>query len=76
MKIEELREMTLEELKQTLEDLLDELSNLRIQKATHQITNPSRIRMVKKDIARVKTLLREYELGISKPKVEESQEKE
>ncbi len=76
MKIEEMREMTIEELKQTLEDLLDELSNLRIQKATHQIADPNRIRMVKRDIARAKTLLREYELGISKPKVEESQEKE
>ena len=70
MKIQELREMTVEDLKNLLEDLKDELANLRIQKATHQLTNPSRIREVKRDIARVKTLLREYELGISKPKLE------
>ncbi len=70
MKIEELRTRTVEELNMTLEDYLDELANLRIQKATHQLVNPSRLRIVKKDIARIKTLLREYELGISKPALE------
>lgn len=70
MKIDELREMTQEELKGQLEDLLDEMANLNIQKATHQLVSPSRIRTVKKDIARIRTLLREYELGISKPKTE------
>ncbi len=68
MKAQELREMTIEELKGQLEDLLDELANLRIQSSTHQLANPSRIRMVKRDIARIKTILREYELGISQPK--------
>jgi large subunit ribosomal protein L29 len=68
MKAQELREMTIEELKDQLEDLLDELANLRIQSATHQLANPSRIRIVKRDIARIKTILREYELGISEPK--------
>ncbi len=68
MKSRELRELTVEELKQHLEDLLDEMSNLNIQRATHQLANPSRIRLVRKEIARAKTLLREYELGISKPK--------
>lgn len=67
MKASELRENTLEELKARLEDALDEMANLRIQKATHQLVNPSRIRIVKNDIARIKTLLREYELGISQP---------
>ncbi len=70
MKVEELRSMPIKELQDLLEDLKDELANLRIQKAMHQIDNPNRIRQVKRDIARVKTLLREYELGISKPKLE------
>ena len=67
MKIEELRSRTEEELKNTLEDYLDEMANLRIQKATHQLVNPSRLRIVKKDIARIKTLLSEYKSGISSP---------
>lgn len=71
MKPSELRSLPVEELKQQLEDLLDELANLNIQKAMHQLINPSRIRMVKKDIARIRTILREYELGISKPLIEE-----
>ncbi|MEJ2633782.1 MAG: 50S ribosomal protein L29 [Calditrichia bacterium] len=68
MKSTEIREFTLDELKARLEDLLDEMANLNIQKATHQLANPSRIRMVKKDISRINTILREYELGITKPK--------
>ena len=70
MKTSELRGLPEEELKEKLEDLLDELANLRIQKATHQLVNPSRIRQVKKGIARAKTLLVEYKLDISKPKIE------
>ena len=67
MKAAELRQMTIGDLKAQLEELKDELANLRIQKAMHQIQNPNRIREVKRDIARIKTILREYELGISKP---------
>ncbi len=70
MKTAELRTLSVEDLKQKLEDLADELANLRIQKATHQLTNPNRIGEVRKDIARHKTLLSEYEKGISQPKSE------
>lgn len=70
MKTPELRNLPPEEIKQRLDDLLDELANLRIQKATHQLVSPSRIREVKRGIARHKTLLREYQLGISKPKLQ------
>ncbi|NIS38245.1 50S ribosomal protein L29 [Candidatus Saccharibacteria bacterium] len=70
MKISELRGFPEEELQEKLDDALDELANLRIQKATHQLVNPSRIKIVKKDIARIKTLLREYQRGISKPRLE------
>jgi large subunit ribosomal protein L29 len=67
MKPQEIRELPIEELKTRLEDAMDELANLSIQKATHQLSNPSRIKIVKRDIARMKGILHEYELGISKP---------
>lgn len=70
MKVQEIRELPVEELKARLEDFKDELSNLNIQKATHQLANPSRIKIVKKNIARINCILHEYELGISKPKIE------
>ncbi len=62
MKAQELREMSREELLQTLEELYQEQFNLRFQLATRQLENTSRIRQVRKDIARVKTILREREL--------------
>lgn len=68
MKNTELRTLPVEEVKQLLDDALDELANLRISKAMHQLANPQKIRMVRKDIARYKTLIREYQLGISEPK--------
>jgi len=70
MKVREMREIPAEELKGKLEDFRDELANLNIQKATHQLANPSRIKLVRRNIAKVKCILREYELGISKPKTE------
>ena len=70
MKIQEMRELPVDELKGRLEDFKDELANLNIQKSTHQLANPSRIHIVKKNIARIHCILREYELGISKPKTE------
>ncbi len=62
MKANQLREMSQDELNQNLADLKSELFNLRFQLATGQLENPMRIREVKKDIARVKTILREREL--------------
>lgn len=70
MKMQEIRELPVQELKSRLEDFKDELSNLHIQKATHQLANPSRINIVKKTIAKINTVLHEYELAISKPKIE------
>jgi len=72
MKADELRALPIEELHQRLEELKDELANLRIQKGTLQLVNPSRIKLVKREIARINTILREYELGISKPLVQEN----
>ena len=62
MKASEIREMTAAELEKKLQDLKAELFNLRFQLAINQLDNPMRISAVKKDIARVKTVLRENEL--------------
>ncbi len=62
MKANKLHEMTSQELSNTLGDLKSELFNLRFQLATGQLENPIRIKTVKKDIARVKTILREREI--------------
>ena len=61
MKALKLRELTIEELKEKLKDLKAELFNLRFQHAINQLENPMRISAVKKDIARVLTILREME---------------
>ncbi len=62
MKTTEIREMTAEELGTKLVELKSELFNLRFQHAVNQLDNPMRISAVKKDIARVKTIIRENEL--------------
>lgn len=59
MRARELREMSTEELLQKERDLKEELFNLRFQRATGQLENIMRITHVKRDIARVKTILRE-----------------
>ena len=62
MKAPEIRELTADELNTKLSDLKAELFNLRFQLAINQLDNPMRIKAVKKDIARVKTVIRENEL--------------
>ena len=64
MKKSELTEMTVPELKTKLQDDFESLQNFRFQKALQQLENPVQIKHVKKEIAQVKTLLKEYELGI------------
>ena len=63
MKASELRESSVEELEIKLKDLKEELFNLRFQLAINQLENPTRIKAIKKDIARVSTVLRELELA-------------
>lgn len=63
MKASEIRELTAEELQTKLKDLKEELFNLRFQLAINQLDNPMRISAVKKDIARVLTVIREQELS-------------
>lgn len=64
MKANELRDLTSEELQKRLADCKAELFNLRFQLATGQLDNPMRVRDVRKNIARVKTVIRERDLGI------------
>ena len=66
--LEEIQDLPLEELKNRLEDLEIELSNLRFQQATHQINNPLLIRSTRRNIARIKTIMSEHEKGIRKTK--------
>ena len=63
MKAKEVREMSAVELETKLKDLKQELFNLRFQHATKQLDNPIRIAAVKKDTARVKTIIREKEIN-------------
>ena len=62
MKAAELREMSNAELTKKLAELKEELFNLRFQHAINQLDNPGRIETVKRDIARVTTVLRANEL--------------
>lgn len=63
MKVKEIRDLTTEELNQKEKELKKELFNLRFQLATGQLDNPKTISSIKKDIARVKTIVRERELS-------------
>jgi large subunit ribosomal protein L29 len=65
VKVREIRDLSSDELNLKLDSLKEELFNLRFQVATGQLDNPMRVREVRKDIARVKTVLRQRELGIS-----------
>ncbi len=62
MKTSEIREMTQNELSMKLDDLKKELFALRFQLAANQLDNPTRLMAVKKDIARIKTIIKEQEL--------------
>ncbi len=63
MKAADLSKMSAKELQEKLVDLKGELFNLRFQHAINQLDNPNRIKEVKRDIARVKTVIRELELA-------------
>jgi large subunit ribosomal protein L29 len=61
MKPSELRDLTLDELRQKESDINAELFNLRFQLATNQLENPMRLPLTKKDLARVKTVIAQKE---------------
>lgn len=66
MKAAEIRDLTDQELDRKLADLKEELFNLRFQMATGQLDNPMRMKFVKKDIARVMTVMRERALQLKR----------
>ena len=63
MTAQEIRELSTEEQQNKLKDLKEELFNLRFQLAINQLDTPTRIKAVKKDIARISTILRQDELA-------------
>ncbi|UCD86390.1 MAG: 50S ribosomal protein L29 [Desulfobacterales bacterium] len=63
MKASELRELTVEELEHKLSDMTQELFNLRFQHATDQLENATRLRQARRDIARIKTILKEGQMA-------------
>lgn len=62
MKASDLRDLSLDELRQRGRELKETLFNLNFQHGTNQLENPMRLRLTKKDIARVMTVIREKEL--------------
>lgn len=66
MKTKEIRNLSDQDLQKQLEQSKSELFNLRFQLATGQLENPMMIGLVKRDIARIKTIIRERELNIGK----------
>ncbi|MER3395392.1 MAG: 50S ribosomal protein L29 [Acidimicrobiia bacterium] len=75
-KAKQLREASTDELHERAEELRSELFNLRFQKATGRLDNYKRLREIKRELARVLTVIRERELGITlRPSVEETAQK-
>ncbi len=76
MKAVELREMTLEELKAREAELSEELAHLRIQLSIKRLDNPLKVREVRRDLARIKTVIREKMLGMEKEGAERGKAEE
>jgi large subunit ribosomal protein L29 len=70
MKKNELKQMPLDELKIRLKDAEEEMGHLKFQLALHQLDNPVKVRLLRKEIARIRTLLREQELGLGQKKAQ------
>ncbi|MBD3168249.1 MAG: 50S ribosomal protein L29 [candidate division Zixibacteria bacterium] len=66
MHTREIRDMALEEIEDRLNDLQEELFNLKFRRAIQQLENPLKIRVLRREIARLKTILNEHEKGIRK----------
>ncbi|MDE0586818.1 MAG: 50S ribosomal protein L29 [Candidatus Marinimicrobia bacterium] len=64
MKKQELNELSMTDIVAKLHDNLEDLQNLRFQKALQQIENPIRISHLKKEIAQLKTVKKEFDLGL------------
>lgn len=71
MKVDELRVLPNEEIESRLDEAREELFNLRFQNATGQLENYKRLGIVRRDIARLTTVLRERDLGIERALLDE-----
>jgi large subunit ribosomal protein L29 len=71
MKTKELRELSSEELATRRRDLKEEALNLRVQQESGQLENPSRIRQVRREVARIETLLADFRLRAALAEVAE-----
>jgi len=60
---EDLKSLTMKELNDMLVERMEEYENLNIQKATHQLSNPIKLRDVRREIARIKTFMHQHELA-------------
>ncbi len=67
MKTVELKDLSLEELKKRLADEQESLANLRFQLATSQLDSPIKVRTVRRDVARLETLIRQREIAAPAP---------
>jgi len=78
VKKNKLSELSVAELETKLKDDISALENLRFQKALQQLENPLKIKEVRKEIAQIKTVLREFELGkrVTDEKSKQTQESE
>lgn len=63
MKASEIKDLSMEEMLRKLDDLKEELFNLRFQHETGQLENPQKMKQTKRDIARVKTIIKQSELN-------------
>lgn len=63
MKVSDLKDLAIEELRKRLSDEQENLSHLRFQLATRQLESPIKVRIVRRHIARLKTVLRQKEVG-------------
>lgn len=71
MKTSELKDYSIEALQNKLTDNETEMANLRFQKALQQLEKPTRLRELRREIAQIKTVLRELELGLRENKGQE-----
>lgn len=68
---DEILNLSADELETKLHELYEEMGNLKLQQASHQLNNPMRIRQVRRNIARVKTLQIEYQNNIRSEKTDQ-----
>jgi large subunit ribosomal protein L29 len=66
MKIKELREMSVDELSARKREIRQEILNLRVQQQIGQLENPSRLRLLRREVARIETLITQRTIAISK----------